>query len=92
MQKRKAITEIIVVRSNGQDSIYIPFANGEKVQSISIKDKGVVATFKAVENGQELGGVTTTRTGESVLMGNAATVCLIIETKQSAEFEIITIK
>lgn len=92
MEKREAITEITTVQSNGEDSVYIPFADGEKVQSISVKDKGVVATFRAVEGNAELGGVTTSKQNETISVVGVKTVCLIIETKQVTEFEIITIK
>ncbi len=92
MRKRKAITEIISVKTNGETPAYIPFANGEKIQSIEAREKGIVATFRAVESDKEVGGITTSRKNETVFMGNLKTVCLIIETKQACVFEIVTIK
>ncbi len=92
MKKRNAVTEIISVQSDGETPVYVPFANSEMLQSVNVKDKGVVATFRAVEGNVELGGVTTSKENESVSMGNAKTVCVIIETQQATEFELLTIK
>ncbi len=92
VEKRKAITEILTVKSNGEIPVYIPFANGERIQSVSVDKSGVVATLRAVEGNAELTGITSQKGGQNVSLGNAQTVCLIIETKQEAEFELVTIK
>ncbi len=91
MKRRVAKSEITTVKSDGKKPVYVPFRNGERIITIGVKDKSVVATFKAVE-GAELGNAKTSKENETFSIGYAKTVCLIIETQQETEFELITIR
>ncbi len=92
MKKRKAITEITTVASTGKSPVYLSFVDDEMVQNVIVKEKDVTATFKITEGNVEVGNCRTVRENENVVLNGVKTACLIIDTTQETEFEVITIK
>ncbi len=89
--KKDIDINMIEVHSDGENPIYIPFIKGELLQCVIIHGKDVNVSFKKVEGFKEIASIKTEQSQESLSLQYASTVCLIIETKDKAKFDIVTI-
>ncbi len=75
-----------------ESKAYLPFAEGERIVDITIKEKNIEAKVSVVENFAEIGNIKTTTENLVLSLGNIKTACLIIEVSKPTEIEALILK